>query len=293
MNGHISLRSLAASIFSVVTFACGSALAQNPAAPAALDPGGPAIALISTGVDYTDPAIASRLARDGEGEPIAWDFVDNDLKPFAAPSDRTDDGTRLAKLILATDDKARLIVVRVTRNEPDSLAKAVMFIARTPATVAVVGTFPQKQDGWDRFGGAASAAAKNVLFFVPAGMPDEALGGQAYPVGLNLENILTVAPLTPSSAENDTAEGAAPADVWVKTRETQVNDQPVVVPSDGLQAAALLGGYTTCVLRGREFTQVAAAKAALQEFASSVGDNGPKNVYDTVCEQNNEPKPSP
>lgn len=293
MNGHISLRPLVASIFTVLTLTCGPAQAQNPAAPAALDPGGPAVALISTGVNYTDPAIASRLARDGEGEPIAWDFVDNDLRPFAGPSDRSDDGTELAKLILSTDEKARLIIVRVTRNEPDSLAKAVMFIARTPATVAVVGTFPRTRDGWDRFGGAVSAAAKNVLFFVPAGTPDEALGGSPYPVGLNLENVVTVAPLLANSAEGGTADGAAPADVWVKPREVQVNEKPDTVPADSLEAAALLAGYMTCVLRGREFTQVAAAKSALQGFAQSVEESGPKNVYDTVCEQSDGPKPSP
>ena len=58
-------------------------LASEPKVPPGLDPGGVAIALLGDGVDYTKPELAKRLARDGEGDLIAWDFVDNAIRPYA------------------------------------------------------------------------------------------------------------------------------------------------------------------------------------------------------------------
>jgi hypothetical protein len=40
---------------------------KKPPLPPGRDPGGQAVALISTGIDYTRLDIAARLARDGEG----------------------------------------------------------------------------------------------------------------------------------------------------------------------------------------------------------------------------------
>jgi hypothetical protein len=56
--------------------------AKKPPVPPGVDPGGVLIALIGEGIDYTMPAIAARLARDGEGELIGWDFADNDRRPY-------------------------------------------------------------------------------------------------------------------------------------------------------------------------------------------------------------------
>lgn len=55
---------------------------KKPPVPPGRDPGGVAVALIGTGIDYTLPAVARRLARDGEGELIGWDLQDEDRKPF-------------------------------------------------------------------------------------------------------------------------------------------------------------------------------------------------------------------
>ncbi len=57
------------------------ALAADPKVPTGLDPGGTAIGLVTTGIDYTDPEIAARLARDGEGEAIGMDLVDGERLP--------------------------------------------------------------------------------------------------------------------------------------------------------------------------------------------------------------------
>lgn len=261
--------------------------AQDPAAPAGLDPGGPAVALISTGIDYTDPEIAPRLARDGEGEPIAWDFAANDLRPFAASE--TDNGTRIAKLILSVYGNVRLVNVRISQKEPDQLAKAAMFVARTPAQIAVVAANPNDVIGWERFGEAARGAGGNVLFLVPDEVASEKGNGHAYPVQLNLENVMTVAPLpTNHSGQTDPLSGAV--DAWIKPRafSTPGSDaEPAIAPANGIEAAAMLAGFAACVLDGRDVTQAAVMRSTLQENAVAANEGAPKNIYDPVCGDGN------
>ena len=59
-------------------WAAAPALAADPPVPLGQDAGGTAVAFMTTGIDYRDPAVAKALARDGEGELIGWDFVDDD-----------------------------------------------------------------------------------------------------------------------------------------------------------------------------------------------------------------------
>ena len=65
--------------------------ADKPRVPPGVDPGGVAVAIIGSGINYTRSRDrGKRLARDGEGEIIGWDFVDNDqeavpvLRPTAS-----------------------------------------------------------------------------------------------------------------------------------------------------------------------------------------------------------------
>ena len=85
------LRAILLHLIAVAAFAV-AALAQEkkPPLPPGRDPGGMAIALVTTGIDYTVPEVAQRLARDGEGELIGWDLEDQDRKPF----DRSKGSTR-------------------------------------------------------------------------------------------------------------------------------------------------------------------------------------------------------
>ena len=258
----------------------GRAQAQDPEAPPGLDPGGPAVAIISTGLDYTDPVIAPRLARDGEGQPIAWDFVDNDQKPHAR--DDGGDGTRLAKLILKLNDKVRIINVRVSRREPDMLAKAAMFVARTPARVAVIGVHPEEQVGWEQFAGVARQPAGHVLFVVPEGPPAAETGGSAYPVQLNLTNTLTAAPLANPGAQGNGEEPAS-ADVLIRPRDITEGENKETVPADSVEAAALFAGLAACLLYGLNIKDMGEAKATLKESAVPAKEAGRENVYDPVC----------
>ncbi len=132
--------SLASAIaFVLATMLAGLALpatAADPPVPIGLDPGGPAIALITDGIDYTDPEIAKRLARDGEGELIAFDLVDGDIRPYAPAGQNS--GSELLKALLSAHPKARIVVARASMEDPVSVAKAMIFASRTPAKVTAV-----------------------------------------------------------------------------------------------------------------------------------------------------------
>jgi hypothetical protein len=110
----------------------GAASAADPRLEPGQDPSGTPVAIISGGLDYTRSAIAGILARDGEGEAIAWDAVDDDHRPFA----KNGDGTEIA-LAASARGGLRIIPVRVMEGDRASLVKAIAFAASTPARIVV------------------------------------------------------------------------------------------------------------------------------------------------------------
>lgn len=109
------------------------AWAAEPKVPAGRDPGGVAVAVIGGGLDYRREDIVARLARDGEGELIGWDFVDEDRRPFAASGGIT----AVAGLIVA-ESAARLVPVRVAAENQRQVAQALHLLNDMPARVALV-----------------------------------------------------------------------------------------------------------------------------------------------------------
>ena len=108
--------------------AAAAAQQKKPPVPVGRDPGGMAIALLGTGIDYTLPRLALRLARDGEGELIGWDVEDRDRQPFdASKGDKETtgggDGSAIASFLLGAEG-TRLVPVRVNPADPVSLARA-------------------------------------------------------------------------------------------------------------------------------------------------------------------------
>lgn len=114
-----------------------AARGTDPRVPPGVDPGGVAVALISTGIDYTLPHISTRLARDGEGDIIGRDLADDDAFPYG-PEDSDGNGTALASLVLAESASAKLVPVRIDSEPSASLARALAFVAQTPARVVLV-----------------------------------------------------------------------------------------------------------------------------------------------------------
>lgn len=196
--------------------------------PSGRDPGGVAVALVSTGIDYTLPAVAQRLARDGEGELIGWDLQDQDRRPFDKTRGGTDperggDGTLVASLLLG-GQTLRLVPVSVAPGDPVSLARALAFVAQTPARVAMLPMWGTARADWEPFRQAA-VHFKDLLIVVPAGKSTEPV----YPAALGLANVLVV------------VHGTASADVAGFGGETgRLSGPPLATAAAGKAAADLL-----------------------------------------------------
>jgi hypothetical protein len=210
--------------------AAASAQTGKPKVPPGRDPGGVAVALFTTGIDFTLPPVAARLARDGEGEPIAWDFEDNDNRPFdkargGAPVNWGGDATAVASALLSDTSGTRLILVRVDPGDPISIGQAVVFLSRTPARLALLPMWSPRQQDWEPFRQAA-AHFRNILFIVPAAEGPEPV----YPAGLGLDNLLAVSGAAP--ARDSAGFGGA---------MQQLSGARLAVVAAAAAAAALLG----------------------------------------------------
>ena len=197
------------------------ALAQTkkPPLPPGRDPGGVAIALLTTGIDYTLANVARGLARDGEGELIGFDLVDRDNRPFGdsgraqTPPHWGGEGTTLAINILDPTIGARLVPVRVDPREPASLARAVAFIAQTPARIVAVPMWSPRKEDWQPFRQAAERFPQ-LLFVIAAGDDGKDLDKDpVYPAAFALPNVLVVTAARPDANAPRSAH-IAPAASW-------------------------------------------------------------------------------
>ena len=163
-----------------------SAHAADPKVPPATDVAGRTpVAVLTAGFDYTRPDIAVRLARDGEGEIIAWDIPGDDRYPYDAVGD-TDLMAGLAGSLAATAPVS-LLAVRVDPADPTSLAKGLAFVARTPARVVVVPMWSSDKAAWETF--TRASAYFSDLRIAVRGCPDLPPGTAVYPRDLGLPNI--------------------------------------------------------------------------------------------------------
>ena len=170
---------------------------KPPRVPPGLDPGGVPVALIDTGVNYTLALIANRLARDGEGETIGFDYERGDQRPFDRLAGDTSanpirHGTTMASIILREAPQASLIPFRFPHNAPAGYAAIVMHIAQTPARLAALPLAAGAKADWIAFA-AAAERAPHVLFIVPAGQGGLDIDRKPlYPAAFGLANVLVV-----------------------------------------------------------------------------------------------------
>lgn len=199
------LRLFRAAFLAIMGAVTGTALAADPKPAPGMDPGGAAIAIISDGLDYTIPGIADRLARDGEGEIVGFDFADGDRYPFKVDGE----GTELARSIIAEAPTARIAPVRASLADPVSLGRSAAFAGQSPARVALVTLTGGTKEAWEPFRQAAVRFSR-VLFIVLAG-EDGAGPAPPYPAALALDNLLVVAAPAVPSASREAARIAARA----------------------------------------------------------------------------------
>jgi hypothetical protein len=242
---------------------------RDPPLPPGLDPGGIAIALIGTGIDYTIPEVARRLARDGEGELIGWDLVDRDNRPFrrrgGAEPAPWGDATALARAI-GTPGR-RIVPVRIDPADPLSPARAVAFIAQTPARVVVVPASSREESAWEPFRQAATHF-KDLLFVVPSGDGGSGDPGPMWPAAFALPNLLAVSALPPEGSGS-----AGKVDAVV----TLPSDAGAIVPAARASLAAVLAAdaLAGCWPRLAEAHRGAALRQAfLAELAKAPTSGG-------------------
>ncbi|MEL7543196.1 MAG: S8 family serine peptidase [Pseudomonadota bacterium] len=213
------------------------AIAQEPKVPPGLDPGGIAIAHIDTGVNYTLPQIASRLARDGEGDIKGYDYEDDDLTPFdAQPGDTRENprrhGTSVASIILREAPGTRLLPFRYAAGKPDAFAEILGHISYTSARVVAMPLGGYRQEDWEPFKTAAELLP-NVLIIVSAGNEGRNVDDQPiYPAAFKLPNVLVV----------------GSTDVfgrWPPENNTGSETIDIATTGENIEAIAFDGGRTT------------------------------------------------
>lgn len=168
------------------------AAGAKPRVPIGTDPGGMAIAIIGSGADYARPEIARRLARDGEGELVGWDFRDMDRAPYEPPvNGASGPGTAAASALVAEAASTRLVLL-APKLDAVSLGQAAYFVLRSPVRIALVTVSSANGDDWRHYAEAVRRAP-HILFVVAAGDDGADLDASPrYPASLGLDNALVV-----------------------------------------------------------------------------------------------------
>ena len=170
-------------LLATATFALAAGPAKKPPVPPGVDPGGVLIALIGDGVDYTRPDIAARLARDGEGEIIGWDFVDGDRRPYGS-SDFATVMTAAASSLLQEPGTPRLAIFRFQDAPEQSLPQLARSVAIASDAKARVIVLNARGPSLVKFLEAASARFPEAILIVPRNNETETM--------LSLNNTIVV-----------------------------------------------------------------------------------------------------
>ncbi len=169
----------------------------NPPVPPGSDPGGVAVAIVDAGINYTLPGFAARLARNGSGKILGYDFHEDDRRPFDLDPSRPvyfpiRHGTAVASIILREAPDARLIPLRYAARNPGRFADIVEHIAAGPARIAAMSLGGSKRQEWTALERAIDGNPE-ILFIVSAGNDGRNIDETpVYPAGFEAENILTV-----------------------------------------------------------------------------------------------------
>lgn len=220
----------------LLMFLCPAAWAadKKPPVPVGADPGGVKVAIIGAGIDYTQPEVASRLARDGEGEIIGWDFIDDDRRPFARGS------ADAPRILLSEGQSASLVVVAANFAEPLSIARALRYAAQGPARIIAV------QAAWTnvelaRILAEAARYFPNRLFIVGAGDDNRDLdaddpGGAPSPPRANIPANVIIAAAAQFTGEiaKRSNSGARTVDLAIDATTHLPAGEPAI---DALQAS--------------------------------------------------------
>lgn len=215
-----------------------SRLALDAEVPPGAVPQGVPVAMVDSGVNYTIAVIAERLARDGDGQALGYDYWDLDTRPFDSHPSRSPflpqrHGTRTASLLLADAPVATLVPMRYPRADMSRMARLVADAAARGITIVNLSLGGNDRDEWHAFEDAARAHP-DLLFIASAGNDARDLDAHpVYPATLALDNLITV---SSSDARGLPARGSN----WGR------NTVHLLVPAEGLVTTDF-SGYATRV----------------------------------------------
>lgn len=162
------------------------------------DPGGIAVAMIAEPFHIGQVDISEKLARDGEGVAIGWNFSNRPNSSDVDVTEKSLPATSALATTLATRSGLRFVPVFVDPLRPTTWAQAVAFVAQTPARIVVVPFATDMETDWVAFRAAAEHFPQ-LLFIVPAQSMDREATDQStpknelsYPAALQLANVLSV-----------------------------------------------------------------------------------------------------
>ena len=172
------------------------------------DPGGSPVSIVSPPFSLGSAAIQEKLARDGEGVAIGWDFSQRPKSSGTGTHDKTEHHVPQIVTALIARSKLRLVPAFVDRLRPSTLAQAIAFIARTPARIVIIPFATNIEADWIAFR-AAAEHFPNLLFVVPAQISNRQSGENdvntenelGYPAKFHLPNVLSVSTLARSDAD--------------------------------------------------------------------------------------------
>ena len=288
LRNYIGICFLAAAIVPALAFASPG----EPDMPPGKDPGGVAVAIIDSGINYTLGFVAPRLARDAKGQILGYDFQDNDRLPFdLVPGQKPDSGrhhgTRVAGIFLREAPKARLIPYRYHAHSFGTFARIVETIATSPARIVIMSLGGYRKNDWAHFETAARANPK-LLFIISAGNDGRDIDEKpVYPSSYKLDNALVVAStdnfgrLPPSSNWGTKTVDISTPGEEIETidhagTKTFVSGSSFAVPRIAALAARLQAANPSWQAQDIK-------KAILDLAGPSPGDRTPRTVYGWIA----------
>ena len=164
--------------------------------PGGTDPGGVRVALVDSGLAYDLPLFRDRLARDGEGMPLGYDYWDLDPWPYDGDVSRGPflpirHGTAVASVLAREAPEAALIPFRYPRPDMDRMGDLVRRAAAAGASILAMPLGSRNPEDWRAFENALRGL--DMLAVVSAGNNGRDIDGDpVFPAALALENMVVV-----------------------------------------------------------------------------------------------------
>ena len=197
--------------------------------PEGKDPGGVRVALVDSGLAYDLPLFRNRLARDGRGMPLGYDYWDLDPWPYDGDISRGPflpirHGTAVASVLAQEAPDAALIPFRYPRPDMGRMVTLVERAADAGARILAMPLGSQKPEDWHAFESALRGL--DLLAIVSAGNDGRDIDQHpVYPAVSAIENIITV-----TSADNfgrlasGSNWGAVSVDVMLPAENVRIVD---------------------------------------------------------------------